>query len=181
MASTPQNEHPRVLPVIDAAAEQRRALDAEIAQLILVFHNAPLQHKDWLRRRIDGLIAMRDAGVETTEPEASAEELPNFSNVPPAAAAPMMGNMANTTGRFVRREPRRLTAIFSTPEQRATAAIRRRQAEDASIPAPTLGYQPPTRHENSAIPVCDLGTWWTGFRPPPVNLAGATDLSAAMP
>jgi hypothetical protein len=88
-------------------------------------------------------------------------------------AAPQMGNMANASGRFVVRDPRRLTRIVSTPEQRLIAAMRRNRAEEARMAAAAVNYAPPAPENAAPIPVCDL-------RPPPINSTPWTDLSAAM-
>jgi hypothetical protein len=96
------------------------------------------------------------------------------------AAAPLLGHMANATGRFVLREPRRLTAIVSTEEQRHIAAVRQRQAEDARNPVANIHPLPTSSDNNAPVPRCNLRppAFWD-LRPP--DSRRSTDLSAAMP
>ncbi len=75
-----------------------------------------------------------------------------------ALNAPQMGHMANRDGEWFRlRDPRRLTQIVSTPEQRLIAAMQRNRAEEARISAAAIG--PRLAPENAApIPLCGLET-----------------------
>jgi hypothetical protein len=142
MASTPQNEQPRVLPAIDAAAEQRRAaIDGEIAVLQRCLKSYPYpQQAAWMRRRLDRLVAMRDAPADPRSPAPA--ESPDLSKVPPWAREIVAEHIARQeAGRAAAR--RQAAEAEQRAHEEAVTADRR-----ASLNAPMMGHMGNRAGEN---------------------------------
>ena len=118
---------------------RRAAIDAEIERLITVFYSAPVENREWLRRRIDMLMAARDAEAEMAPEACEDAPEPDLADVAPWAREMVREHLDRKAAE--RRAAKRQAAVEAYREHEEAITAHRRAALSAPM-MPHMGNRP---------------------------------------